>query len=136
RSIVVVVATCVALLLALGIKVLTQTRLTFHYRFLKRLGLVFKHALLQAVDFNFVRYGLSMPQVLWRILRQYPDFEFSRWERRSAPAFLYIYVTWLAGRRVRQRKRTDGPGWLRRARSFTPLPTFRFQRMSCFTFRP
>src|SRR5205814_7832265 len=73
RSIVVVVATCVALLLALGIKVLTQTRLTFHYRFLKRLGLVFKHTVLQAVDFNFVRYGLSMPQVLWRILRQYPD---------------------------------------------------------------
>jgi hypothetical protein len=61
------------LLLTIGFKALTQTGTNFQFRFLNRLGLVFKHSVVQALDFNYGRYGLGLPLVMWRILRHYFD---------------------------------------------------------------
>jgi hypothetical protein len=72
-STVLIVSSESVLLLTIGFKALTQTGTKFQFRFLKRLGLVFKHSLLQALDFNYGRYGLGLPRVMWRILSHYPD---------------------------------------------------------------
>jgi hypothetical protein len=67
----------IGILIVLGslfvFKLLTQTGTSFQFRFLHRLGKVFEHAFVQALAFNFGRYGFGFPRVLKQVVSDYSD---------------------------------------------------------------
>lgn len=62
-------AVTAVLFLAGMVKILKQTRFTYHHHFFSRLGPLTWHALAQAVKFNLWTYGLHMPAVLAGLYR-------------------------------------------------------------------
>lgn len=64
-----IVGVTAVLLVAGIIKILKQTRLSYHHHFFQRLGALTWHAISQGVKFNVWTYGLHMPAVLAGLYR-------------------------------------------------------------------
>ncbi len=62
-----------SLVLFVLLKVSLQSRMGFQGKFLHQLGLVFRHAILQAFNFNIGRYGLGLPAVAWQVVHRHFD---------------------------------------------------------------